>query len=332
LISAAADGLIAWDATTGSEARVVRDRGHYHLADLAVGQGGRVAVVAGHHLSWRDGATGLAAGDRDEGIEGDTVAASLGTPWMALAADGVVALFDADAQRVGELRGHRARITSLAFSRDGLRLASAAQDQTVRVWDVAARKELCALTADPEGSEASARAVALSPDGTTVAYGGDGPDVVVRAVASGDVVRRLGWAGAPVRRLAFGPDGGQLLVVRSSGPAPQGREGGLATWDLATGRLRFGPVDHPEGMTDAAFSPDGLRLASADRKGQARVWETATGRLLLTLRGPSGPITRLAFDLGGHRLFAAGGKFDPLVRRSEETAELTIWDARPIGE
>jgi WD40 repeat protein len=177
-----------------------------------------------------------------------------------------------------------------------------------------------------------ASAVALSPDGAWVAYGGAGHDVVVRAVGTGEVERRIGWGGAPVRRLEFSPDGARILAVRSSGPGPQRDGDGFAVWDLATGALRFTPVDHTTGVTDAVFSPDGLRLVSADRAGQARVWEAATGRLLLTLRGPAGPISRLAFSTDGSRLFAAGGKFDPLARRGDETAELAIWDARPLGE
>ncbi|MDR3636502.1 MAG: protein kinase [Isosphaeraceae bacterium] len=332
LVSVAADGLIAWDATSGSEAQVVREPEHAHLADLAIGQGERVAVAAGHRVSWRDGATGRAVGGADEEIEADVVAASPLAPSTAAGlSDGRIALFDADSRRVGDLRGHRRRIVALAFSRDGRRLASAGDHEAVRVWDVAGRQELAALPTGSQESEVSVSAVALSPDGTMVAYGSDGPDVIVHAVGSRDVVRRLGRAGASVRRLEFSPDGGRLLVVRSSGPGPQREGGGLAVWDVATGTLLFGSDEHPGAVTDAAFSPDGLRLASADRTGQVRIQEAAGGRFLLTLRGPAGPIARLAFSPDGHRLFAAGGRVDPLVRRSEETAELTIWHARPIG-
>src|SRR5262249_1393688 len=49
-----------------------------------------------------------------------------------------LALYDAQtAQQVRELTGHLGVISSLAFSKDGTRLASCADDQTVDVWDLA---------------------------------------------------------------------------------------------------------------------------------------------------------------------------------------------------
>jgi len=38
----------------------------------------------------------------------------------------------------------------------------------------------------------------------------------------------------------------------------------------------------------------------------------------------------VAFSSDGHRILASGGRIDSLARAREETAELTIWDGRPV--
>ncbi len=56
---------------------------------------------------------------------------------------------------------------SVAFSPDGQRLASASQDQTVKIWNSATGGELLAL----KGHTGWVRSVAFSPDGAAPGIG-----------------------------------------------------------------------------------------------------------------------------------------------------------------
>ena len=65
------------------------------------------------------------------------------------------------------LRGHRAKVTSVAFSGDGKSMVSGAQDMTAKVWDVATGK----LRATFTGHANVINAVAFSPDNKAIATG-----------------------------------------------------------------------------------------------------------------------------------------------------------------
>jgi WD40 repeat protein len=81
-------------------------------------------------------------------------------------------------------------VYGLAFSPDGTRLAIGSGDNTIRLWDVASRQEVCQL----RGHDSYVHAIAFSPDGTRLAS------------ASGDLTVRI-WDTVPPSVRAQRPDG-----------------------------------------------------------------------------------------------------------------------------
>jgi WD40 repeat protein len=65
------------------------------------------------------------------------------------------------------LKGHTGGVESVAFSKDGRRIASGSDDRSVKIWDAGTGKCLQTLT----GHSAAVNSVAFSPDGSHVASG-----------------------------------------------------------------------------------------------------------------------------------------------------------------
>ncbi|MEG4798846.1 hypothetical protein QUA69_27735, partial [Microcoleus sp. LAD1_D1] len=66
---------------------------------------------------------------------------------------------------IATLTGHSSSVLSIAFSPDGLTLASASFDKTIKLWHLQSQKPIATLT----GHSSSVLSIAFSPDGKTLA-------------------------------------------------------------------------------------------------------------------------------------------------------------------
>jgi len=162
---------------------------------------------------------------------------------------------DTPARPVGEA-------TRLAASADGAALAVCDSVGRITLWGPGAGRKVVV-----NARRAPAAALALSPDGKTLAVAAPPDPAVVRVYdEAGEPRYSVGGEGRGVTGLAFSPDGALLAAADEDGRA--------RLYDAAEGRKR-GVVAAPRALYAVAFSPDGATLATGDQGGDVRLWSVA---------------------------------------------------------
>jgi cytochrome c len=236
------------------------------------------------------------------------------------------------------LRFHADAVNAVALLGDG-RAATAGADGRIAVWTSGSTRPDAVL----EGHTAPIAALAVSPDGATLASASWDQTIRLWPLAGG-APRVLEGHTQNVNGVAFAPDGRTLVSVSydqsvriwplAASPAPTvvtmpsplnavsiGRDGEIAAGG-ADGKVYFltaagvvaGEVAAgPRPVISIAISPDGAWVAAASIGGSVAVIDRKARALARTLVGPGLPVWSVAF-LPDSRTLLTGGA-DNIIRR-----------------
>ncbi|MGI5241136.1 Hsp70 family protein [Dactylosporangium sp. CA-139066] len=191
------------------------------------------------------------------------------------------------------LTGHTGDVTGLAFLHDRAHLVSSSNDGTMRVWNMPA-----GTSEGPFTSGHGGYCVAVSPDATVIATGGNSDHTARLWSVRGENTATLTGHDQWVRTVAFSPDGKTLVTGSFDNTA--------RLWDVPTGKLKATLQGHTEAVYDAAFAPDGRTVATASADGTIRLWDVASGRTQRTLETGWTGVNAVAYAPDGRTLAAAG--------------------------
>jgi WD40 repeat protein len=190
----------------------------------------------------------------------------------------------ADGQQITVLDELTDHVIGVQFSEDGQQLWTASVDGMVRLWNLDSRKVVRTITADVR----CLPRIAYSPDGGRVATGYFAPS----------------WNPVNNRELLF------------NGIIGLDSDGTTRTADVE--KLRNAVIaGHSAVISEAAFSPDGRRLASVSIDGSVKIWDVSSCKLICECEGHVETVSDVTFSPDGKRLATAG--VDRTVR---------IWDAQ----
>jgi RNA polymerase sigma factor (sigma-70 family) len=193
----------------------------------------------------------------------------------------------------GQPKEHAA---ALSFSPDGKLLAATYAGPTVRLWDLASRKEARQV----QGKDQGVTSTVFSADGKTLA-GADGRSVTLWDVATGQCRHDFGHTYF-VNGLQFSPDGKRLATGASY------TDTAVRTWDPLTGKEAARFRGHTSGIEAVAYSPDGKLLASASQDGTVRLWDLTTGQEARRLFAEHQMVYAMAFAPDGKTLASGGAQ------------------------
>jgi len=140
-------------------------------------------------------------------------------------------------------------------------------------------------------------ALAMSPDGKTLASAGFDKSIRLWQMPTGKEIRAFAAHEDYIPVLAFSPDGNTL--------ASASFDKTIRLWDPGTGKEVCVIRGHEAEATAVAFAPDGAILASASKDKTIRLWQTATGKEIAALKGHEGDVWSLAFVPDGTILASA---------------------------
>ncbi|MDJ0736839.1 MAG: TIR domain-containing protein [Nostocaceae cyanobacterium] len=205
-----------------------------------------------------------------------------------------IKLWDTQGKILQTLKGHNGSIKSVKFSPDGKKIATASEDNTVKIWRLS-DNTLQRLKGD---NESPFWTIAWSPDGNTIASGRK--DKTIKLWTKQGkwklIPTQMKHKGA-VSSVSFSPDGSTI--------ASASKDNTIKLWNNK-GKLLKTLEEHKKPVWSIAWSPDGNIIASGSGDNTIKLWNKQ-GKLLKTLEGHKATVWNIAWSPDGNIIASGSG-------------------------
>ena len=244
-----------------------------------------------------------------------------------------------DEYLIGEIKEHKASVTSVSFSPDGNYLASGGEDKMLLISDpntietiyryddnyfptkaiVVTRSNQLFVSSGPDiklidfnnqtlavfkGNATHIWSIDYAPERNKVTAGSYDYTIKVWDVATQQIDFTLEGHEKSTLPVAFSPD--EKYLVSGS------LDRTVRVWNAQTGELMKTLEMHTDNIYDVEFHPSGKYFASASRDKTIRLWDFETGKVLVTYTGHDMGVLDIEFLPDGNHLVSAS--FDGSIR------------------
>ncbi|MEM7556228.1 MAG: AAA-like domain-containing protein [Cyanobacteria bacterium P01_A01_bin.84] len=193
------------------------------------------------------------------------------------------------AQEINRIEGHKSIVWEVSLSSDGLKIASASDDKTLKLWNRAGK-----LLQSFKGHDSRVYSVSFSPDSKKLASAGDDNTLKLWKL-DGTLLKTFKGHNRKVLSVKFSPDGTKLISASNDKT--------VKLWNL-DGTLLNTFNDHTATVYDVDFSPDGKTIASSSFDRKIKIWDI-NGKLLKTLNHQDW-VFAVSFSPDSKKLASAG--------------------------
>ncbi len=170
-------------------------------------------------------------------------------------------------------------VYAVAFGADGKTVAAAYRDNSVKIWDLGAKKEIQTLKGHPTETKGLVYAtghVFVSTGKWNKEKKAWEGEIKIWDAKGGKSAKSLKGHTAAIEFMALSKDGKYLATASEDKT--------VIIWDLSAGKDTQTIKGHGETVNSASFSPDGKQLVTTSADKTVRVWDIAGGKEIASFK------------------------------------------------